>query len=74
MHPGHLPGLLEVCRAAGSASCRLGLHRLQFAEYRCQNRRKLYPAALRDTLERGHLLRIAADYREDLVSRVQAER
>jgi uncharacterized protein (UPF0332 family) len=38
------------------------------------NRRKLYPASLRDTLIRNLELRQAGDYRQDQVSRVQASR
>jgi uncharacterized protein (UPF0332 family) len=38
------------------------------------NRRKLYPAALRDTLPRTYQLRQAADYTDDFVSETQAVR
>lgn len=38
------------------------------------NRRKRYPADLRDTFERLLRLRQIADYRTDLVTRTQAER
>lgn len=38
------------------------------------NRRKMYPAELRGTLVRNYLLREAADYKRDLVSRTQADR
>jgi len=38
------------------------------------NRRKLYPAELRDTFERVYRLRETADYRADRVTRVQASR
>jgi uncharacterized protein (UPF0332 family) len=38
------------------------------------NRRKIYPAALRDTLARTSSLREAADYKHDLVSETQAAR
>jgi uncharacterized protein (UPF0332 family) len=38
------------------------------------NRRKLYPAALRDTLPRTYQLRQAADYTDDLVTQTQALR
>ncbi len=38
------------------------------------NRRKVYPAALRDVLPRVYLLREAADYKRDIVSEVQASR
>ncbi len=37
-------------------------------------RRKVYPAELRDVLSRLYLLREAADYKEDLVSELQARR
>ncbi len=38
------------------------------------NRRKPYPTGLRDTLLRNYLLRQTADYKEDLVTRVEASR
>ena len=38
------------------------------------NRRKLYPAALRDTLPRTYQLRQTADYTDDLVTQAEASR
>lgn len=38
------------------------------------NRRKLYPATLRDTLPRAYQLRQTADYTDDLVTEIQALR
>jgi uncharacterized protein (UPF0332 family) len=38
------------------------------------DRRKLYPATLRDTLPRTYQLRQAADYTDDFVSQTQADR
>ena len=38
------------------------------------NRRKVYPAALRDTLSRTSSLREAADYKHELLSETQATR
>jgi uncharacterized protein (UPF0332 family) len=38
------------------------------------NRRKIYPAVIRDTLARTSSLREAADYKRDLISETQAER
>jgi uncharacterized protein (UPF0332 family) len=38
------------------------------------NRRKLYPAALQDTLPRTYQLRQAADYTDDLTTETQAVR
>ena len=38
------------------------------------NRRKLYPATLRDTLAHTYQLRQAADYTDDLVTQIQALR
>lgn len=38
------------------------------------NRRKLYPAELRDVLARTHSLREAADYKREFVSETQASR
>jgi uncharacterized protein (UPF0332 family) len=38
------------------------------------NRRKLYPPSMRDTLSRTYLLRQTADYAEDGVTRIEAER
>jgi len=38
------------------------------------NRRKVYPASLRDTLARSLILRQLGDYEPDMVSQTQAER
>jgi uncharacterized protein (UPF0332 family) len=38
------------------------------------NRRKLYPSALRGTLEQNYRLRVVADYRRDDVTQVRASR
>ena len=38
------------------------------------NRRKLYPAELRNVLERTYALRQKADYQEDTVTQTEAER
>jgi len=37
-------------------------------------RRKLYPSLLRDVLSRTYLLRVSADYTQDIVSDLQASR
>lgn len=38
------------------------------------NRRKVYPSSVRNTLEQNYRLRVAADYREDAVSKVRVSR
>lgn len=38
------------------------------------NRRKVYPPSMRDTLSRTYMLRQTADYADDAVTQVEAER
>jgi uncharacterized protein (UPF0332 family) len=45
----------------------------EFARHLVQ-RRKIYPSALRSVLQVNYALRQAADYSEDLISSIQAER